>query len=151
MAFFPAKYILRSLGTARTDREGEGERALSRLEAVTQFGADDGKVTTLELGRRSQSVASAAVSHRVCQQLFSFALLPSPLGFYFLPTKELSESRGVSRVLGKVDRIGGGCGDGYKAGPPACGRRAKKAWMGSEQTFNKPINVEHSRLGATAV
>ena len=147
MAFFPAKYILRSLGTAR--REERGGRALSRLEAVTQFGADDGKVTTLELGRRSQSPPLQSPTEFVNNSFLSPFSLP-PSVFIFLPTKELSESRGVSRVLGKVDRIGGGCGDGYKANPPACGRRAKKAWMGSEQTFNKPINVEYSLLGSAA-
>ena len=85
MAFFPAKYILGVLGSAR-----QRERVLSRLEAVTQFGTvdDDGEVTTLEVGRLSRrcSLSPAEFVNN------SFPLL----GFYFLPRNfQRRESRGI--------------------------------------------------------
>ena len=88
MAFFPAKYILRSLGTARRGR------ALSRLEAVTQFGADDGKVTTLELGRRSQSPPLQSPTEFVNNSFLSPFSLP-PRFLFFTDQGTFRESRGI--------------------------------------------------------
>ena len=134
MAFFPAKYILRSLGTAR--RERGGGRALSRLEAVTQFGADDGKVTTLELGRRSQSPPLQSPTEFVNNSFLSpFSLPPRFLFFtdqgtfrvegYRKSSEKLTVSAAVAAMAIKP------------AGPPADGGQKRLGWGASRLSINR--------------
>ena len=135
MAFFPAKYILRSLATAR--REREGKRALSRLEAVTQFGADDGKVTTLELGRRSQSPPLQSPTEFVNNSFLSPFSLP-PSDFIFYRPRSFQRVEGYRESSEKLTVSAAVAAMAIKpAGPPADGGQKRLGWGASRLSINR--------------
>ena len=131
MAFFPAKYILRSLGTAKErERGGESPFQTRGRHAIRSRRRQSNYTGT----RETESVASAAVSHRVCQQLFSFALRAPPSVFIFYRPRNFQRVEGYRESSEKLTVSAAVAAMAIK---PADGGQKRLGWGASRLSINR--------------